>query len=272
MSDFYWIFSSFEIKHRNKHIQLKNFEIKKFKSKNMKKLCFTLFLFAFAFGLECFGQQKEVVYGTVRTDGYQKITKGAFWAMRPEAKLIYQGSYLDGYRSTTLEADYFVRFKDGQHNRLDNNYIVFPKGEKVYEDLNTGKIYSAKCGNEIEYIRPVNMVEVREREVFVPATPPLLGNYNNYTENPVNLAKTFSNPLNLEDVGVFAKNKNNTALWVIGGILAGALVTTAIIAVSKNNHKKDSGVTNYPGTGGPAPAPGHDAFLPPGVRVLSFHF
>ena len=227
----------------------------------MKKFSLFCLLFAFAFGLECNGQtQREVVYGTVRTDGYQKITKGAFWRTRPEAKLIYQGSYPDGFKVITLESDYFVRFVDGESNQNDKNYIIFPQGEKVYEATN-GQLYSAKCGNRIEYIRPVNMVEFRN--VIIPAEKPLLGNYNNYTDNPVNFTKTFSNPLNLEDVGVVVEKKDNTALWVIGGILASAAITTAIIAVSQNSHKNTSSntgpVINYPGTGGPAPAPGHDA-------------
>lgn len=125
----------------------------------MKAIIFLITLFL---GFECFGQvtPKEVIYGTIRTDGYQKITKGAFWTTRPEAKLIYEGKTPPkGYNVYVLESDYFVRFQNGENNQFDQNYIVFPRGEKVY--TYNGQFYSAICGNKIEYIRAVNLVEIK---------------------------------------------------------------------------------------------------------------
>lgn len=108
---------------------------------------------------------QEIIYGSVRTDGYEKISEGALWSKRPEAKMIYGGSYPPGYTVYTLDQDYYVRFIDTEHNSLDANYIVFPKGSLVYKDNETGKYFAAKCGNEIEYLRPVNQVKVVERTV-----------------------------------------------------------------------------------------------------------
>jgi hypothetical protein len=136
----------------------------------MKKFGFILFVIAFAFRLECSGQKKQIVYGTVRSDGYQKISKGAFWGVRPEAKLIYEGEHPDGYTVIVLEEDFFVRFVDGEHNQNDKNYIVFPKGEIVYTNNKTGRFYSAKCGNEIEYKGRVDFTEIlpeKQPEVII---------------------------------------------------------------------------------------------------------
>lgn len=126
----------------------------------MKKLGFVLFLFAFAFGIECeaqFSANKHLVHGKPRTDGYQKINKGAFWLKRPEAKLIYEGARPEGYTIIVLNEDCFVRFVDGEHNQNDKNYIVFPKGEVVYSDQ-SGQLYAAICGNKIELVRPTDFV------------------------------------------------------------------------------------------------------------------
>jgi len=130
----------------------------------MKKV--SLMFFAFIFVFECFGQSgsKEVIYGTVRTDGYQKITKGAMWAIRPEAKVIYEGGHPAGYTIVVLDQDYFVRFVDGENNQFDRNYIVFPKGAIVYTDDKTNQFYSAICGNKIEYIRPVDMITIKTEQ------------------------------------------------------------------------------------------------------------
>jgi len=120
-------------------------------------------LFVILSGLQIILAQ-EVVVGNVRTDGYQKITKGAYWNKRPVAKLIYNGSYPPGYNVYVLEQEYFVRFIDEEHNSLDCNYIVFPKGAIVYSDQ-SGQYYAAICGNKIEYIKPVENVK------FIAAKP-----------------------------------------------------------------------------------------------------
>ena len=126
----------------------------------MKKILFLIFL---VIGLISMAQESEVVYGTVRTDGYNYITKGALWSKRPEAKIIYEGGKVDGFVNYRLKAEHYVRFIDGEHNKFDRNYIVFPKGEMVYENTQ-GEIFSAKCGNKIEFIRPVTMVKIVEVE------------------------------------------------------------------------------------------------------------
>ncbi len=136
----------------------------------MKKVLIVL-LCAFAFGLECKAQfingDKTVLVGTVRTDGFQKITKGAFWSKRPEAKIIQEGSYPLGFRVYTLSENYFIRFADEEHNNFDRNYIIFPPGEKIYSNED-GQYFAAICGNRIDYIRPVNLVKIVKVEKFLP--------------------------------------------------------------------------------------------------------
>lgn len=122
----------------------------------MKKI---IFLLAVLFCSQLSAQEKEVVYGTVRIDGYQKITKGAFWATRPEAKMVYNNQYLDGVEVKTLESDYFVRFIDSEHNNFDGNYIIFPKGERIYKK--NGNWYAAICGNQIDYFQSVNNIIIQ---------------------------------------------------------------------------------------------------------------
>lgn len=131
----------------------------------MKKVLIVL-LCAFALGLECHAQyngDKAVLVGTVRTDGYQTITKGAFWKQRPEAKQIYEGFTPSGYTVYVLEKPSFVRFIDKEHNNNDKNYIVFPSGSIVYTNNTTGKFYAAVCGNEIEYLGAIDKFVVQER-------------------------------------------------------------------------------------------------------------
>lgn len=125
----------------------------------MKRIMFLVFL---VIGLVSMAQD-EVIYGTVRTDGYNYITKGALWDKRPEAKTIYEGGKIDGFINRRLKAEHYVRFVDGEHNKFDRNYIIFPKGEIVYENTK-GEIFAAICGNKIEFIRPVTMVKIVEVE------------------------------------------------------------------------------------------------------------
>lgn len=108
-------------------------------------------------------QAQDVVYGTARADGYEKVTKGAFWSSRPEAKMVFEGSEPPGCTVYTLDKEYFVRFVEAEHNSEDKNYIVFPVGSRVY--VKGGKYYSAKCGNEIEFIKPVNSVKIIKKPV-----------------------------------------------------------------------------------------------------------
>ncbi len=110
--------------------------------------------------------QTEVVLGTVRYDGFNNITKGAFWSTRPEAKMVYNGGYPPGVEVIVLDKDYYVRFIDSEHNSGDKNYIIFPKGEKVY--TKNGNYYAAVCGNQIEYLRPVDQVKIIQEKPVVP--------------------------------------------------------------------------------------------------------
>ncbi len=109
--------------------------------------------------------QDEIIHGSVRYDGFQKVTKGYYWKTRPEARMVYEGSQPPGVQVFTLESDYYLRFIDSEHNNFDRNYIIVPKGEKVY--TKNGKYYLAICGNEIEYLRPVDQVKVVEVPVKV---------------------------------------------------------------------------------------------------------
>ena len=137
----------------------------------MKNYYFFL-LVAFILGSQSLlGQEKETIYGSVRTDGYQKITKGAFWETRKEAKMIYDGLVPPGCKVYTLSEEYFVRFVDSEHNKNDGNYIIFPEGAKVY--TKDGFWYSALCGNRIEYLRPVAQVKIVEREKIIEVEKPL---------------------------------------------------------------------------------------------------
>ncbi len=111
-----------------------------------------------SFGQQSKAQKDEIQTGTVRYDGFEHITKGAYWSERPEAKMVYEGSEPLGVTVYTLPSDYFVRFADNEHNNLDRNYIVFPKGEKIYEKK--GNYYAAICGNQVVYMKPVNAVKI----------------------------------------------------------------------------------------------------------------
>ena len=121
----------------------------------MKKIMLCLaFLMS---GVCAFSQENhfQEIHGTVRSDGFQNITMGAFWSSRPKAKEVYEGLYPSGVEIILFNSDYFVRFANEEHNNKDLNYIVFPKGEKIYKDLWTGRYYAAVCGNEIEFFQPV---------------------------------------------------------------------------------------------------------------------
>lgn len=130
----------------------------------MKKVIFCLLIALTS--SQTFAQAQQIVYGTVRYDGFGKITKGAFWSKRPEAKIIYEGGFPQGCTVYTLEQDYFVRFVDAEHNSGDKNYIVFPAGEKVY--MKNGKYFAAICGNEIEFLKPVVQVQIVHDTVYIP--------------------------------------------------------------------------------------------------------
>lgn len=104
--------------------------------------------------------QEQPQYGEIRTDGHENITRGAFWKQRPIAKMIFEGSRPPGYTVWVLQEPNFMRFVDTEHNALDRNYIVAPTGTIIYRDDTTGLLYDAECGNQIEYIRPVEQTKV----------------------------------------------------------------------------------------------------------------
>lgn len=189
-----------------------------------------IFFTTLILGIECFGQSKEVIYGTIRIDGYQKITKGAFWATRPEAKLIYEGKTPpEGYNVFILESDYFVRFKNGENNQFDRNYIVFPKGEKVYTDR-SGQFYSAICGNKIEYIRPVNLVEFKNNNVVKQQD-----DWTFVVPKKINEGKEINFDF-YKPVTSSGKKDNRWIKWVVGGV--GGAVLSGIagkILIDRNN-------------------------------------
>lgn len=114
-------------------------------------------------------QDLDVIYGNVRYDGFKKITKGAFWSTRPEAKKVYYGEYPENVEVFVLETDYYVRFTDAEHNNFDRNYIIFPKGQKIYKK--NERYYAAICGNEIEFFRPVKKLVKVEDNTILPDVP-----------------------------------------------------------------------------------------------------
>ncbi|ETB64102.1 TPA: hypothetical protein DIC38_00715 [Candidatus Nomurabacteria bacterium] len=143
-------------------------QVEQFKTiKKMKKYVLLLVAVLLIGFRAVFGQpvEQEVIFGSVRTDGYEHVTKGAFWEKRPESKLIYEGKTVAGFTAYKLNSDHFLRFVGGEHNQNDKNYIIIPKGELVYKNNQTGEIFSAKCGNRIEYLRPVDKVRIIEKQV-----------------------------------------------------------------------------------------------------------
>ena len=83
----------------------------------MKILIYLLVALLFCSHLSA--QNKDFIYGTVKIDAHKKITKGAFWGIRPEAQMVYNNEYPDGIEVKILESDYFVRFIDSEHNNFD---------------------------------------------------------------------------------------------------------------------------------------------------------
>ena len=233
----------------------------------MKKF-FILVLLAIV-STQVFAQiEKEIIYGVVRTDGYEKITQGAMWSKRPEARDIYYGYHPSGYDVYVLEEEYYVRFAEGEHNRQDINYIVFPKGEIVYAD-STGQFYSAKCGNKIEYIRPVKMVvvvekileRVIEKEVkdTVFLTKPIIV-YKETTNNEPR--KTFPEPQKI-------KKQISPGLIIFGGITLGISIAGLIYCLTSGGSSGGPGgaPTTPPTPGGPGGTPPGGGGGPGGAPV-----
>lgn len=127
----------------------------------MKNLILTILIGAFSLSLSA----QEILYGNVEYDGFYNIKKGAYWNVRPEAKAVYLGNYPISVTVYQLTQDNFVRFAKDEHTSLTANYIVFPKGSKIYQK--NGRYYAAKCGNEIIYFKPVNQVKIEIEEVIV---------------------------------------------------------------------------------------------------------
>lgn len=117
---------------------------------------------------------KELFFGTFKYDGFANITKGHHWPDRPESKEVYEGRTPAGVKVITLQSDYFVRFISSEHNANDDNYIIFPKGEKIYEK--DGKVYAAICGNEIEFYMAINMFRVVQ-DTIIAKYPELIKNF-----------------------------------------------------------------------------------------------
>jgi hypothetical protein len=222
------------------------------------KATMVLFLVTLALGFECFGQvsPKEVIYGTVRTDGYQKITKGAFWTTRPEAKLIYEGGTPEGYNVFVLESDYFVRFKNGENNQFDQNYIIFPRGEKVYTDR-SGQFYSAMCGNKIEYLRRIDLVTITNEQqqqlqgqanasIGVSSSETLFTPPKNVKEMVTTSVPDTEEPF----IPTTTNKKNKKWLWIAAPVAAVAAATITYLVLNRDKH-------SAPIIGGPAWVPMH---------------
>lgn len=195
----------------------------------MKKL--VVFLLVALFGSQVFGQS---FVGTISYDGFQKITKGAFWSTRPEAKIVYEGGLPSGVDTIVLKRDCYVRFIESEHNRFDGNYIIFPKGEKLY--IKGSHLYAAICGNEVadyDYrdkevqqqeklaerpapapeMKPKPVVQVRERTGGIV----VINNY--YSESNRQQVYYDNQP--------YYSNRNGSALGFVGGLAVGALLNSS---------------------------------------------
>jgi|GEM_PF-5317936 len=163
--------------------------------------------------------QQQVVYGTIQSDGYNKITKGAFWVSRPEAKIVYNGGYPDGVEVILLEEEYFVRFAKGENNPLDINYIVFPKGERVYKK--NGEYFAAICGNKIIFLQPTNLVQIKEVEKKI------------YLDSPI--IRNDWNPMEISNFPQ-AKKKKSKLVEYLCVFLGGSLIATAGYLLSQKGN------------------------------------
>ena len=184
---------------------------------------------------------QNVIFGTVRYDGFNKITKGAFWASRPEAKRVYLGENPEGVEVIILDQDYFVRFVEAEHNNFDRNYIVFPKGQKLYKKNN--KVYAAICGNEVEFYQPVENTKIVEKTTILnPATAA-----GNIFFDPPKREEKNTNPIFIPDPVKEGKKKSFKIGWVI--IPAAAILTGTVTYLLLR------GKSNGPLYGGPGGAP-----------------
>ena len=154
--------------------------VTKLKFSQMKTKFFSLklvvILLVAMFGSQnVFAQVKETVYGSINYDGFKAVSKGAMWAKRPEAKEIFEGRIPAGIQEIKkLETDYLITFVPNEHNKLDGNFIIFPAGEIIYKK--DGRWFSARCGNEIQFWRPLNEVQVVEKTAEASQQPIANGN------------------------------------------------------------------------------------------------
>jgi len=116
-----------------------------------------------------------IVSSQAFSQSYQ-TTKGKYWSDRPVAKMVYGGSYPPGYTIYILDQEYSVRFIDSENNNL------VPKGEKIYQDNTTGIYYLAFDGNQIEYIKPVE-VDAENSAEDTMSTQVVINNYIPETQN-----------------------------------------------------------------------------------------
>lgn len=131
-------------------------------------------LFVALFGLQQTKAQTtdQISFGEVEHDGYFAAKKGANWSKRPEAKKVYYGEIPPGVTVYILDQDYLGRFSKakGEHNPLDINYFIIPKGEKVYKKGDS--VFAAICGNWLIYLKPLIQIK------FIPATPQCENRYH----------------------------------------------------------------------------------------------
>ncbi len=203
---------------------------------------------------EAQNNQQEVIYGTVLADGYQKITKGAFWSKRPEAKTVYFGGFPDGVTVYVLTEDYFARFVKNEHNAFDINYIVIPKGERVY--MKNERYYVAACGNQLEYFAPVERVQIVEKPadklIYKEKEEPL--KYELPLQN-VN----FEKPITKIDLGLEKKDPpkiKKKKWWIVAlGVLAAAAIGFLLLKKKTPSGGPGGAPPTLPESGGPGGVP-----------------
>lgn len=217
----------------------------------MKKFLFFLFLATGLLEVTAQNFPNQIIYGEVEADAYEKISIGAFWKTRPEAKKIYEGEGAPfGFKEIVLEEDCFIRFKDGENNQFDRNYIVAPKGERVYTD-SLERFFSAKCGNEIIFIRPVRLVEilpvVKMLEVHHRDTVIIEKHYYNYNEI---IIKTSPSRKKFWETKFYKIGRWPIA---IGGV---GMLAKFLFFSKSDHHPKTGNPVDAPGSGAPMDAPG----------------
>lgn len=193
----------------------------------------------------------EINFGAIMYDGYNYISRGAFWVQRPEAKEIYNGGSPEGTETIVLQKPHFGMFAKGEHNKLDGNYIVFPIGAIIYKK--NGQYFSAECGNMLIFFKPVDSVIIKKEVVTITSESKKItegettGNHNvtDYGKPKPNLGNLNPNK---------KKEKKGEIKITVGGVVVTIAIVAVIVKVATMLfHKKDGNPGGAPKTNDPPP-------------------